>query len=145
MQREQIKTFLVNSATGLVVGGVLVAGYLVFVKKESETAVSRAVMSSEEVAVQTGSIGADIERAVRELEGLNRAVHESATVFGMAIFKRLKNLSIRVSAEAVGRENPFVPTDKTKARVQPQATGLVPQTSSPTPGELLGDFPPDAL
>lgn len=135
MQQEQIKTLLVNGATGLVVVGVLVAGYLVFVKKEPELVVSSVTISPEEVAVQTGSIGADIERAVRDLEDLNRAVQDSATVFGMATFKRLKDLSVRVSAEAVGRENPFVPAEwKVKMKVFEEATGkqVVQKVSSQT-------------
>lgn len=145
MQREQIKTLLVNSATGLVVVGVLVAGYLVFVKNGSEPVVSSVVVSPEEIAVQTGSIGADIERAVRDLEDLNRAVQDSATVFGMATFKRLKDLSVRVSAETVGRENPFVPAEwKVKMKMFEEATGkqVVQKVSSQTVSKKQAETQP---
>ncbi len=155
MQQEQIKTLLVNITTGVIVIGVFVAGYIVFIKKD--TAVTGSVTSVARIAERTMSIGTGIDYTVRDLRDLTRAVSSSTVIFDLPEFQNLENFSVEIPTETVGRDNPFVPTVwKIKMRALEEAVGkrVVSQSSQQsasvsqtqtatapqTPAGLLGDF-----
>lgn len=108
MQQEQIKALLVNIFTGAVILGVIVAGYLVFVKKD--TTIINSVTSVAKIAEQTTSIGMEIDATVRDLKDLSDAVAKSKVIFDLPAFQNLENFSVTIPKETVGRINPFVPT-----------------------------------
>ncbi len=108
MQQEQIKTLIVNIFTGVVIVGVFVAGYFVFLKKEKEIVTPK--ISVARVVEQTASIGIEIDSTVRDLRELSDAVARSKVFFDLPSFGNLENFSVTVPDEEVGRENPFLPT-----------------------------------
>ncbi|MFZ2303780.1 MAG: hypothetical protein WAV98_03275 [Minisyncoccia bacterium] len=149
MQQEQIKTLLVNIFTGIVVTGVIVVGYFVFVKKN--TVVIENIASVAVIAEETASIGVEIDATVRDLKDLSRAVASSKVIFDLPAFKNLQNFSIAVPTEAIGRTNPFVPTIwklkmKTTEEVADKGvisqvgaqSALVTETQSETSANLIG-------
>lgn len=150
MQQEQIKTLLVNILTGGIILGVFVAGYFVFIKKD--TAVTSSVTSVARIAEKTASIGTEIDYTVRDLKDLARAVASSTVIFDLPEFQNLENFSIDIPAETVGRDNPFVPTvwklkmraleesvNKSTASQSSTQSASVSQTTT-VPESLLGDF-----
>lgn len=111
MQQEQIKTLLVNLATGALVVAVLVVGYSAFVKKEpvvSDLSVSPSVKT---VAQTTALIGLKIGDTVASLEKLNTTVENATAIFNRFDFTTLVDLSVEIPRQKVSRENPFVPTE----------------------------------
>lgn len=162
MQKEQIKTLLVNIAIIAVVVGVAVAGYFVF--KGYETGVD--LGSQDTTAQSTATMGAEITRTVETLRELSTSVKFSAMIFSRPVFQSLTNFSVGVSPEPIGRENPFTPTlwklnymkiidassgrDIIKAKTESNgekviATSLQATTTTPgakTQGGLLADIDP---
>lgn len=110
MQKEQIKTILVNIVIAAVVLGVVVAGYFVF--RGKTTAVpGTGAESTVTTAESTATIGAEIARIVAILKTLNTSVEDSTAIFRLAEFRSLEDFSVKVPTEPVGvREDPFVPT-----------------------------------
>lgn len=152
MQQEQIKTLLVNILTFAIVIGVLVAGYIVFTKKDTSTTGS--VTSVAKIAEETASIGAEIDSTVKDLRDLSRAVASSTIIFDLPEFQNLENFSVTIQPEPIGRMNPFVPTVwklKMKASeeaikrgastaITQSATVSGSQIQSASSSSLLGDF-----
>lgn len=111
MSQEQIKNLLVNIATGAIVVGIIFAGYLVFKSKQPVVVSDVVNVSPATNAAETVVIGTEIARTVRGLQDLKSSVESSATVFNMPAFKNLQDFSVAVMPEAIGRIDPFVPTD----------------------------------
>lgn len=122
MQQEQIKTLFVNTLTASVVVGVLIAGYFVFVKK---TPITVSEVSVVKIAEDTRFIGAEIDRTVKELEGLDRSLAISLAIFDDSAFRNLEDFTVSIPEEAVGlRTNPFTPTSwKLEAKALEEALG----------------------
>ena len=135
MKKDQINKILINIVTVGLGLGVIVFGYFSFISKDSVVKDSVAVVA--DIAVQTTSIGADIDNTVRVLNDLSRAVALSTAIFELPTFKSLQNFTVPVSAEPVGRLNPFVPTEwKLKMRALEESSKSVivaPQAISPAP------------
>lgn len=157
MQQEQIKSLLVNIMTAVVVIGVLVAGYFVFIKKDTAiTSSVTSITSVARIAEETASIGAEIDYTVKDLKDLTRAVASSTVIFDLPEFQKLQDFSVTVPAETVGRDNPFIPTAwklKMKALEEAIGKGVASEPSAQsapvsgtqsnatqTPPSLLGDF-----
>ncbi len=159
-----------NVITVVVVGAVIVAGYFVFVKKKEAPVLGEIGLPAKTDAQTTTLVGIEIARTVRVLEDLNLSVKKSADVFDTPEFNNLKNFSIEIPKEEVGRENPFVPTAwKLKIKALEEAASKASAKGSggqeasiirqiqeqspadeetaiirtPSQGDLLGDFPPD--
>lgn len=111
MQNEQTKSLLVNIITGVVVIGVLTAGYFVFTGQSQVPAVTSAITSVGQVASETASIGNEIESTVRDLEDLQNAVASSAILFSTPAFQNLQDFTAAVPFESIGRTNPFLVTN----------------------------------
>jgi hypothetical protein len=133
MREDKTKTLVVNIATVVVVLGVIVSGYLVFSKKDTSTPAGT-VLSVETAA------GSDISQTVNDLTSLKKAVADSVAIFNMPEFVRLKNFSVAVPSENIGRPNPFVaPAWKVKLQVLQDAVakksggGDLPQVTAPAP------------
>lgn len=122
MSQEQIKNLLVNIATGAIVVGIIFAGYFVFKSKQPVVVSDGVNISPETNAAETVVIGVEIARTVMGLQDLKNSVESSATVFGMPAFKNLQDFSVAVPPEAIGRIDPFVPTDwKIRAKALEEA------------------------
>jgi hypothetical protein len=112
MQQEQIKALIVNILTAGVVVGVLVAAYFVFIKKDIPVvgSVISSVTSVAQIAEETALIGSQIDTTVSDLGDLASAVESSNVIFELPSFKNLRDFSVAIPEEYVGRDNPFVPT-----------------------------------
>lgn len=109
MQKEQIKTLLINTVITVAVIGAIYFAYITFVPKTDTTGSTNAqglVQSSQ----NTATIGTEIAGIVSVLKDLDRSVNDSTMIFSLPAFKSLVDYSISVQPEPVGRENPFVPT-----------------------------------
>lgn len=152
MQQEQIKTLLVNIMTGAIVLGVFVAGYVVFIKKD--TVITDSVTSVARIAERTASIGTEIDSTVRKLKDLSRTVASSTVIFDLPEFQNLENFSVEIPTETIGRDNPFIPTvwkirmkaleesvNKSAPSQSSQRPAPVSKAASSTPTKgILGDF-----
>lgn len=102
-----------NIGTGIVVVGVIVVGYWMFARNQS--AVTPKGEGIAKATEQTIVAGTDLARTIKELSDLNSAVLSSVGIFNTPSFRELKDFSVEVPAEPLGRDNPFVPTEwKTK-------------------------------
>lgn len=109
MKNEQTKSLVVNILTGVVILGLIYAGYSVFKGKSGTSTTGTA--SVVERASETAQIGKEIEVTVRDLSDLSRAVASSTAIFQTTGFQNLVNFSSPISNEGVGRANPFTLTD----------------------------------
>ena len=107
MQKEQIKTILINTLTFTVVMGIFGAGYYIYFR--GPTTVIIQATSVAKIAEETALIGTEIDYTVRDLGELSSAIANSAIIFELPAFKNLQDLSTQVPAEPVGRTNPFEP------------------------------------
>ena len=143
MQHKQTKTLLVNTITAAVVVGVFVAGYFVFVKEDTDPTTKEIVVAR--IAEETTSIGAEIDYTVRILEDLDIAVASSRIIFDLPAFRNLQNFTVEIPAEAIGRVNPFVPTDwklKMKAQEKNTAKTATSTSESDAPASAPQPAPP---
>lgn len=95
--------------TGVVIIGVLVGAYFAF--RTNDVAIPSIVVPSTETADAVVLVGAQVASTARDLRDLNRAVEKFSDVFATPAFASLQDFTISVDPEAVGRTNPFVPTD----------------------------------
>lgn len=155
MTPEKIKALIVNILTVVVVLGVVVAAFFIFTKKDipvvGDTAASVATVAK--IAEETALIGTEIDYTVRDLGNLARAVESSNALFDLPAFKNLQDFTVPIFSQAIGRANPFLPTDwklkfsalegsagKTAAPVAPVIAPEVPASS--TPAVLSGEIAP---
>lgn len=110
MQQEQIKKIIINGLAVLVIAGVVVTGYLSFTGGSTEDTATYDVSIVGQVAEETRLIGAEIDRTVSELRGLDSALDSSVAIFDLPAFMNLKDFSVSIFEEPVGRDNPFIPT-----------------------------------
>ena len=112
MKPEQTKTLIVNILTAAVVIGVIVAAYFVFIKKDVPviSTVTSSVSSVAQIAEETALMGSQIDTTVSDLNELAKAVESSNIIFELPAFKNLRDFSVAIPGESVGRDNPFVPT-----------------------------------
>lgn len=109
MQKEKIKSVVVDILTWGGIISVFVVGYLVFIKPKTQSA-SPVVDPAVEIAAKTELIGADIDRAVTGMKELSKAVEESLVIFDKPVFQKLQDFSAMIPHETTGRENPFEQT-----------------------------------
>lgn len=109
MKPSPTKTLIMNIGTGIIVTGVLVLGYWILVRKQGSV-ISEGVTTAN-VAEQTIVEGTDLARTIKDLSDLNSAVLASVGIFKMQSFRALKDFSVAIPEEPVGRGNPFVPTE----------------------------------
>lgn len=157
MKKDQINKILINIVTVALGLGVIIFGYFSFVNKGNVVTDSVAVVA--DIAVQTTSIGADIDNTVRTLNDLSRAVALSTEIFELPTFKSLQNFTVSIPPEKEGRNNPFTPTEwKLKMKALDTSAGgasvAAPVTTAPpapsenkqteakavTLDDLFGDF-----
>lgn len=151
MPQEQIKTLLVNIFTAVIIVGVFVAGYFVFIKKDGVvTGAVTSVSTVARVAEETATIGVEIDSTVRDLKDLSRAVASSTIIFELPEFRNLENFSVTIPTETIGRDNPFVPTiwklrmkeleESAKKMPTPQLPPSAVETQPALNAGLFGDF-----
>lgn len=108
MQKEQTKKLLMDAMTLLIVVAVLVVGYFAF--RSNEVTVSGIVVPKTELANQVILARTQIDTTVQNLKNLQLSVASSSVVFETPAFTSLKDFSVQIPPEAVGRPDPFVPT-----------------------------------
>lgn len=109
MPKDQTKKILIDIVTGLVLAGVLIAAYFAF--SSSKTIIPGIVKSSTATADKVVTTGAEVADTVQNLKDLNRSVAKFSAVFELPAFASLQDFSVDIVPEAVGRSNPFLPTD----------------------------------
>lgn len=110
MQQEQIKKIIINGLAVLVIVGVVVTGYSSFIGGNTDNITTPDISVVGQVAEETRFIGAEIDRTVSELRGLDSALESSVAIFDLSAFMNLQDFSVPIFEEPVGRDNPFVPT-----------------------------------
>ena len=108
MEKEQIKTILVNTLTVVLIVGVAVVAYNIFLKKGT-TSIS-SVNSVAAIAQETAQIGTEIDATVSDLGELSNSISNSAVILNLPAFKNLKDFTVEVPSLSVGRQNPFTLT-----------------------------------
>lgn len=103
------KTLIMNIGTWIIVLGVLALGYWMFARKQGSAPLE--VNDTANITKQTIVEGTDLARTIRDLSDLNRAILSSVGIFNMQSFRELKDFSVDVPKESVGRDNPFLPTE----------------------------------
>lgn len=98
-----------NIGAGIIIVGIFVAGYFVFIK--SQNGVSLGGNVSVGVVRQTIIEGTDLTRTIKDLSALNSAIIDSVGIFQAPSFRELKDFSVEIPKEPVGRGNPFAPTE----------------------------------
>ena len=138
MQKEQTKPLLVNIMTGVIVVGILAAGYFAFTNRDQTqpTATPTSTPTSvSEIASRTALVGIEIEATVKDLSDLNHAVASSAIIFSTPAFQNLQDFSVGVASESVGRPNPFVWSDwKVSLKILENKAVNSTEVSAPTQG-----------
>lgn len=140
MQKENVKEVVINILTWGGIISVFVVGYFVFIKPKFQSA-TPVVDQAAEIAAKTELVGADIDRAVTDMEDLSKAVEKSVVIFDMPVFKKLQDFSTMIPHETIGRDNPFEETAwKKKIKVDEieaalarnKGSGSTPQTTQTT-------------
>ena len=118
MKSESTKTLMINLAIGVLVVSILYVGYS-SLKKDGK--INQPVNSpSSEFQEQALLTSQQVARTYNEFDNLKRSVVNSVAVFSLPAFQELKDHSIEVYPEPIGRANPFSQTDW-KARLGPTA------------------------
>lgn len=139
MKQEQTKAVVVNILTAVVLMGVLVAGYFVFMKKEIPVvdSVASTVAEVAKIAEETALIGTEIDFTVRDLGELASAVASSNVIFDLPAFKNLRDFSVSIPTETVGRTNPFTPTEwKLKLKAIEDSISGTAQSENTSPSQV---------
>ncbi len=92
----------------MLVLAVLYIGYLSFKKDD------KLEKSSQEATIDLGAqailTSQQVNQTLKEFDNLKRSIVNSIAVFSLPDFQELKDFSIEVFPEPVGRENPFSQT-----------------------------------
>lgn len=132
MKEDQSKSPVMNIVTGIVVVGLLVAGYFILFKKDTATISPTSVAL---VAQKTSSLGVDIDSTIQSLKNLSRAVENATIIFDLPAFRNLQDFSVPVTTDGIGRINPFTPADwKIKLN---EAEGGTESVSKPGPAVIV--------
>lgn len=124
-----------NIGTAVVVLGVIGAGYWFFVRKEAPAPEAGVIVGALSNAASVAEAGAEITSTLKELEGLKRAVASSTAFFSEPAFRNLNDISVAVSPEPVGRDNPFELTGwKIKEKALEQAASKAGASRGSTQG-----------
>ncbi|KKU81648.1 MAG: hypothetical protein UY07_C0012G0007 [Parcubacteria group bacterium GW2011_GWA1_47_8] len=116
------KEIIVNVSIIAVVIVLCIVGYFLFVKNDA----IKAALSGSDTAVidETVAAGADVTKTVAQIAELNKAVEDTNKLLSSSTFTDLRDFSVTVPKEAIGRANPFVSTEwKLKALAREKAAG----------------------
>ncbi len=108
MKQEQIKIILKWTVSVVIIAGVFGFAYWALIGKKYS--ILGDFLTIVKKPSNTVTIGIEVARTVKELEDLTGAVSSATLFFRMPEFERLKNFSVEIYSEPIGRENPFVPT-----------------------------------
>jgi hypothetical protein len=126
------KELIINVTIGLLVVVALVFAYFIFVP-EGDNKVKQAFTRTQDATTgEIITVGSEVAGTITELRALQKAVLETTQLFNSNIFANLRDFSVPIPAEAVGRDNPFVPTEwKLKAIAADERARAV-RTASPS-------------
>ncbi len=97
---------MINIATGVVVLGVIGAGYWFVIGKGDPVKESELASGSQ----LASSVASDVTRTISELKILKQAVASSTEFFIKPAYTDLKDFTGKVSEEPIGRDDPFTMT-----------------------------------
>lgn len=107
---SQAKELIVNGSIALLVVLAGIFGYFIFVSK-GDNVVKQAFVQGETSATdKILNTGNEVATTIRDVEKLRNAVASTTVIFASEAFVNLKDFSVSVPEEAVGRPNPFVPS-----------------------------------
>ena len=106
--QPRTKSLIINTITGALVIGIVIAGYIVFVKNKKTVA---EIVAPSETIDKTIMMGIEINKTFKDIDELKAAVEGARAMIGSPVFQTLKDFSIVVPAEEFGRENPFIPAN----------------------------------
>lgn len=104
------KELIVNLSIGLVVVVFGLVVYFVFLKEGSSKVKQALTREADTVATETIMLGAEVDKTITELKTLNSVVVGMKEMLSSPGFLNLKDFSVLIPEEAIGRQNPFVPT-----------------------------------
>lgn len=104
------KELIINSSIGLLVLIALFFAYFIFMQ-EGDNTVKQAFTRVKDVATGEAVVsGVQVANTITEIRELKNAVVSTTLLFESRAFTDLKDFSVPIPEEAVGRPNPFVPT-----------------------------------
>lgn len=102
--QQNTKSLIINIATAALVIGVVAVGYIVLTKNKD---VAVEIITPSESIDDTIMVGIEINKTFEDLGELKVAVGDARKMIGSPVFKTLKDFSVVVPAEKIGRGNPF--------------------------------------
>lgn len=108
---SQTKELATNTTIASLFIFLAILGYFIFLGGE-DNKLKQAITRAQDAA--TGEVvktGAEVANTITELRVLKSAVMETTQLFNSNAFSNLRDFSAPVPHEAIGRENPFVPTE----------------------------------
>ena len=104
------KELIVNASIGILVLLAGVFAYFIFVKKGDSTVRQVLTQKTDIATGETVVLGAQVAHTITELKELQKAIVDTTGLFNSRAFSNLRDFSVAVPEEVIGRENPFVPT-----------------------------------
>ncbi len=104
------KELIVNLAIGLLVVVAGLFAYFIFAKEGSDVVKESLVLRGGATTGETVVLGAQVANTIVELRELKKAVADTTGLFNSRAFTNLRDFSVSIPEEAIGRENPFLPT-----------------------------------
>lgn len=98
MNKEKKKTLIIAVT---LVGVLLLVGYFIVGRGETEQVIFKEGNSSQ--SLQGNVLGSDVLRLISQVDGLSL----DTGLFNDGAFLNLKDISVPVQAEQVGKQNPF--------------------------------------
>lgn len=113
---------MVNTSIAVFIAAFCVAGYFLFVKND---ALRAALDGADNTAItKTVEAANDVTKTIAQVDELKDSMKETNALLSSFPFAKLFDFSIVVPEEAIGRPNPFTPTEwKIKALAKEKATG----------------------
>lgn len=106
MKSERTKTLMINIAIGALIILIFYIGYSSF-KKDAISKESSQEVAGSLQAEQALVTSQDVSKTFNEFDSLKKSIASSIAVFSYPAFRDLKDFSIEIFPEPVGRENPF--------------------------------------
>lgn len=119
---SHIKEIIINASIVLLVIVAIIFAYFIFIEK-GENSIKKVFTGSQNTSTEDTIVaGTEIAGIINELKELKSSIVGTSLIFNSPVFGSLKDFSVVVPEEAIGRENPFVPTSwKLKAIAEERA------------------------
>ena len=114
MKKQTTQSMMVNIATGVLVLALIGFGYITFVKtpdtQTSGVGTPDATTTLSDTATRALSTSLQVAQTVKDLSNLSQSVESSSVIFNLPAFRSLKDFSVSIASEQIGRDYPFTKT-----------------------------------